>query len=323
MVEMGYLTEADAPGARKNWLLEKPEKQTKKLPTTNYRLPDHFSYSQLAAFDKCPLQYKFAFILKVPTRGKAVFSFGKTMHATLHDFLKLTNEGENKDQADLFGFASKTSKTIKTTSTILSFKTLSDIFERNWIDEWYETKKQKNDYYKLGKKIIKEFYKEFEKKQPKVLKINNALALETPFNLKVGEHTLFGVIDRIDEKDAMPDGRQGGVVIFDYKTGTSKDKLDAQAKEQLLIYQIAAEEIFKIKPKELIYYYLNDPSYAKSFGGQGAKKMSFIGTDKEKEELKKKIIAEIEEIKKSDFSATPGWQCGYCDFRDICDWAER
>ena len=37
-------------------------------------LPEHFSYSQLAAFEKCPLQYKFGFILKVPTRGKAVLS---------------------------------------------------------------------------------------------------------------------------------------------------------------------------------------------------------------------------------------------------------
>ncbi|MFH1401809.1 MAG: UvrD-helicase domain-containing protein [Parcubacteria group bacterium] len=302
MIEMGYKEIENEKIKMKNGLLEKPERRTKKLPATSYQLPDHFSYSQLAAFDKCPLQYKFAFILKVPTRGKAVFSFGKTMHATLHDFLKMTNEGTVKSQNDLFGFSDKTSSTI---STSLTFKTLSDIYERSWIDEWYETKKQKEEYYQLGKKIIKEFYREFEKNQPKILKIDNNLALETPFNLKVGEHTLFGVIDRIDEKE-------GGVVIFDYKTGVSRDKLDAEAKEQLLIYQIAAEEIFKIKPKELIYYYLND-----------GKKASFLGLEKEKKELKEKIIQEIEEIKKSDFKPTPGWQCAHCDFGDICDFAER
>ena len=79
-----------------------------------------------------------------------------------------------------------------------------------------------------------------------------------------------------------------------------------------MIYQIAAEEVFKINPKELIYYYLDDN-----------KKKTFLGTEKEKEKLKEKILAEIEEIKTSDFKPTPGWQCAFCDFKDICDFAER
>ena len=126
-----------------------------------------------------------------------------------------------------------------------------------------------------------------------------------PFNLKIGDSKLFGVIDRMDEKD-------GGVVIFDYKTGTSKDKLDADAKEQLLLYQIAAEEIFGLKPKELTYYYLND-----------GKRATFLGSEEDKQALKEKIIQETEQIKKSNFKPTPGWQCQYCDFKDICDSAER
>ena len=59
-------------------------------------LPEHFSFSQLAAFDKCPLQYKFAFILKVPVKGKAVFSFGKTMHNTFYNFFKIRKRGKRK-----------------------------------------------------------------------------------------------------------------------------------------------------------------------------------------------------------------------------------
>jgi DNA helicase II / ATP-dependent DNA helicase PcrA len=305
MIEMGYHEKIQNPNSKiQNKLLEKSEIQNTKykIQNTGY-LPDHFSYSQLAAFDKCPLQYKFAFILKVPTRGKAVFSFGKTMHATLHDFLKLANEGGDKKQTDLFGFSGKGQKVAKPVG--LTFKTLEDIYEKNWINEWYETKKQKDDYFKLGKEIIKEFYQEFEKNPPKILKIENNLALEMPFNLKIGDSKLFGVIDRMDEKD-------GGVVIFDYKTGTSKEKLDADAKEQLLLYQIACEEIFGLKPNSLTYYYLND-----------GKKATFLGSDEDKAALKEKIIAETEQIKKSNFKPTLGWQCQYCDFKDICDSAER
>ena len=95
---------------------------------------------------------------------------------------------------------------------------------------------------------IKEFYEEFSKNPPKILKIIGALALEMPFNLKIGEYTLYGVIDRIDEE-------KDGVMIIDYKTGTSKDKPD---KEQLLIYKMAATEVLGLKPKSLSYFYFNN-----------------------------------------------------------------
>jgi len=277
-------------------------------------LPSHFSYSQLAAFEKCPLQYKFGFILKVPVRGKAVFSFGKTMHNTLYEFLKNINENKNIKQENLFREPTSASRDARASGE--AFKNLSEIFERNWIDEWYPDKKNKEEYYKKGKQIIKEFYDEFSKNPPEILRIGENLALELPFNLKIGDYTLFGVIDRIDVvkgSPSSPDGSSGRQCsIVDYKTGQSKDKLDFENKEQLLIYQIAAEEVLKIKPKELTYYYLDD-----------GKKASFLGTEKEIIAQKDKIITEIEKIKNSEFEPTPGWQCQYCDFKDICDFAQR
>ncbi|MDO8436100.1 MAG: UvrD-helicase domain-containing protein [bacterium] len=267
-------------------------------------LPAHFSYSQLAAFDKCPLQYKFNFILKIPKKGNPALSFGKTMHNTFYIFLKQANEKNSQEQENLFGVKNGEIKNETLRQSQGKFALLEQIYEKSWIDEWYENKKQKEDYYKLGKKIIKDFYAEFLKNPPKILKINNVLALEMPFNLKIGEYTLYGVVDRIDEENE-------GVAVIDYKTGNPKDQLSSDDKEQLLIYQLAAEEVFKLNPQKLTYHYLNDN-----------KKVSFLGTRKEIEELKEKIIKEIEEMKKSDFAATPGWQCAFCDFRDICDFAD-
>ena len=267
-------------------------------------LPEQFSYSQLAAFEKCPLQYKFNFILKVPVRGKAVFSFGKTMHNALFMFLKSAAENSAKSQDNLFGFSKEKNK-LENKGTFPDLEYFMDIYEKSWIDEWYADKRQKEEYYKLGKRIIKDTYAEFLKNPPKILKVGDEPALEMPFNLKIGECSLRGVVDRIDEIE-------DGVEIIDYKTGKTKEKLAPEDKEQLLIYQIASEEIFKIKPKTLTYYYLDE-----------GKKMSFIGSETDKEDLKEKITQEIAKIKSSDFSATPGWQCGFCDFKDICDFAER
>ncbi|MCX6723982.1 MAG: UvrD-helicase domain-containing protein [Candidatus Staskawiczbacteria bacterium] len=307
LAEMGYAGKLQITNSKlQNELLAekpKPIDRLKNKIQPQY-LPQHFSYSQLAAFEKCPLQYKFAFILKVPTKGKAVFSFGKTMHNTLYEFLKLINAERKTEQETLFGKKGKpASVPLSGTSARSSdFDQLVKIFEKQWIDEWYENKKQKEDYYKLGKKIIKEFYEEFTKNKPKILKLNGQLALELPFNLKIGGHTLFGVIDRIDEE-------KDEVFIIDYKTGASKEKPD---KEQLLIYQIATQEVLGLKPKQLAYYYLEDGKLA-----------SFLGSEKELQDQKEKIIEEIEKIKNSEFEPTPGWQCQYCDFKDICDFAQR
>jgi len=306
MIEMGYKDDLEMKSAKSKisaveMLEVSPStSRTKAKGETSplYRLPDHFSYSQLAAFAKCPLQYKFAIILRVPVRGKANFSFGKTMHDVFYQFLKSVNDERDLSQSNLFGFADQK-------QTKVGFEALNQIYDKSWIDEWYENKTQKEEYYKLGKKIIKDFYEDFAENPPKILKTGEGVALEMPFNLKVGGYTINGRIDRIDET-------KGGVVIIDYKTGTPKEKLEADDKEQLLIYQIAAEEVLKLKPQELTYYYLNE-----------YKKVSFIGSEKEKEALKEKIVEEIEKIEKSDFKATPGWQCSYCDFKDICDFAER
>ena len=286
LAEMKYKADEDKEDkSEKNELLaEKPKPIDRlKAKTQPQYLPEHFSYSQLAAFEKCPLQYKFGFILKVPTRGKAVFSFGKTMHNTLDEFLKLASESKKN----------------------IVFKKLEKLYEKNWIDEWYENKKQKDEYYNNGKRIIKDFYSQFIKNKPEISKINGSPALEMPFNLKIGGYTLYGVIDRIDK---MADG----VMIIDYKTGQSKDKLDFEAKEQLLIYQIAAQEVLHLKPRQLAYYYLDDGKLA-----------SFLGSDRDLENQKAKIIDEIEKIKNSEFAPTPGWQCQYCDFKDICDFAQK
>jgi len=308
LAEMGYNENLnDQTPMTKNALMQekiKPADRLKQKLAPQY-LPPHFSYSQLAAFSKCPLQYKFNFILKVPVKGKSVFSFGKTMHNTLYDFLKLANQADSAQQESLFSSgAKKPPKTASGCPTSVSFKELEELYEKNWIDEWYESKKNKEEYYKKGKEIIKDFYKKFCDNPPNILRVNGNLALELPFNLKIGDHTIYGVIDRIDDS-------KDGLTIVDYKTGMSKDKLDADAKEQLLIYQIAAEEVLHLKPQKLAYFYLDDGKVA-----------SFLGSDMDIQNQKEKILGEIEKIKNSEFDPTPGWQCQYCDFKDICDFAQ-
>ncbi len=256
------------------------KKETRKRKV-NLKLPSYFSFSQLKAFDVCPLQYKFAHVLKVPRSGKAVFSYGKTMHDTLSrfvsDFLK-----EKRD-----------------------FKYLLKIYEEEWVDDWYFDKEQREKYFEKGRKSLKLFYNNFLKRKPSILVKNETPFLEKKFNLKIGDYDLIGKIDRVDKV-------KGGVEIIDYKTGKAKDKLRAKDKKQLLIYQIAAQEAFDLNVKKLTFYFLDK-----------GKRLSFLGSDENIEKERKKIVSEIEEIKKKKFEPDPGWNCKYCDFQDICKYAQK
>lgn len=241
--------------------------------------PEYFSFTQFRAFENCPLQYKFAHILKIPIRGKAVFSYGKSLHNTLFEFVKKAMERK---------------------------RTLSDLFKvykEEWIDEWFDSQEEKEKYYKQGKESLKRFYKEFYKAKPEILLINKQLALEQGFRLKINSSTVIGKIDRIDKTGDK-------VEIIDYKTGKTKGKLKEQEKQQLLIYQIAAEETLGLMPEKLTYYYIDS-----------GERISFIGTEEDKEKQKQEMLAIIDKIKKSELEPTPGWQCRYCDFKDICGYA--
>ena len=290
--EMGFEEKhGDAPGGKR--LDIKGKKELK------FILPSYFSFSQISCFSKCPLQYKYKYVLKIPIEGKAVFSFGRSMHSTLCEFVKRA-QGRKTEQTDLFR-KEKQKKQVQQ----VGFEELNKIFEKEWIDEWYKDKNQQQDYHKLGKKIIKGFYEDFQKNPPEILEIDGKLALEMSFKFKAGNYTILGTIDRIDKTT-------GGASIVDYKTGKAKEKFYPDDKQQLLIYQIALEECFGLKPIELSYYYL-----------EAGKKVSFLGSQKDIEKQKQDILSRIKEIGKSDFSPTPGFNCKFCDFYNICEYAKR
>ena len=263
-------------------------------------LPKNFSYSQIIAFRKCPLQYKFAYILKIPVRGKGTFSFGKSIHLTIEKFSNLFLERQNKYQKNLFG-----GKKVKD-KKIISFEELLKIYKKEWIDDWYEDKTQKERYLKEGKKILKLFYEDFFKNPPRIANLNGKNAVEIGFKLELEGNILSGKIDRIDQLE-------DGVRIIDYKTGENvPKKIDWEKKMQLLIYQIAAEDFFRVKPIELTYHYLKEN-----------KKLSFLGSEEEKEKVISLILKEINKIKEKNFQPTPGWNCKSCDFKEICPYAKN
>lgn len=282
-------------------------KQELQIPTENkiavqnaQRLPKVFSFSQIKSYQTCPYQYKLAHIIKLPTKSNASFSFGTSIHSTFQKFYERMQEMNAKKQATLFDLSE--SSTPSDMVKVPTLDELLEIYHKNFIEDWYKDRYQKEKYYKKGKEILTLFYHSQEGNW------RVPAALESAFKIKVGNYLLRGRIDRIDQ---LPDG---SLEIIDYKTGESKDKLTSEDKEQLLIYQIAAQTLPQYrnlgKVEKLTFFYVNDNI-----------QMSFVGKDKELENLSEKLISTIQSIHAGEFSATPNqFSCSYCDFRDICEY---
>ena len=260
------------------------------------KLPDTFSYSQLNSFQKCPRQYKFAYVLKVPVRGSHSLSFGQSIHLTLQRFFDLVKSRTAVVQQDLFGNESDVQAEINWPT----LDELLEIYEQTWIDDWYDSKEQQLQYKKKGRDALVRFFEEWEK--DKVV----PQFLERSFKLRLDDYTIVGKIDRIDKTE------DNKWEIIDYKTGESKDKLDFKAKEQLLIYQLAAQDLGG-QVEKLTYYYLDD-----------GKRVSFLGTDQELDKLRQTILATIKSIQQGVFEPKPNaFVCQHCDFNRICEFAKR
>lgn len=263
------------------------------------RLPRVFSYTQLKAYETCPWQYRFMFLLRVPVPGKPSYSFGKAMHATLYEFFRRLQERTVSSQQQLFRESSQPdAPSASAASVVMTQKELLDMYEQQWINEWFYSKKQREEYYKKGKEALKRFYELHHEQWP------NVLYLEKEFHLKIGEYTIKGAIDRVDQSN-------DGVTVLDYKTGDFP-KSGSRDMEQLSLYALALREVFQLDPQQLRYYYIESNRS--------------IDASVDEEQLKKVrewALGLIQRILNADVTPTPGFHCQYCDYRDICEYRAK
>ncbi len=280
-----------------------PDEDERASTAVHYALKRRFSFTQLAAFRKCPLQYKFEHVYRIPKLGNHQKNFGQCIHNTLHDILLAHVERGAMLQADLFGALAVA--TAQAGAPQNGFRvTLEEClksYEEHWAahDDWYPTAADRERYYAEGREAVKRLHALWSEQIP------NVAFLELPFDWHVGEHSLKGSVDRID---TLP---EGGHIIFDYKTGRPKtaDDIEKQDKEQLWIYQIAMEDK-GMDIRRLAYVYIQDGTVVDVPILQGEKR----------EEYRQELVERMQAILISDFQPSPSpFVCKNCDFKNICE----
>lgn len=178
----------------------------------------------------------------------------------------------------------------------ISLDKCKELYDKNWIPYGYESKAHLNTRKEKGWELLQNYYE----KNSNPWKI--PAFLEKAFYLKADKYTVSGRIDRIDLLE------DGTYEVIDYKTGKSKKGSNLDKDLQLSIYALACKEVYRIPVSKLSLYFLEDNE-----------KVSTTRTDEQLEKSRNEIIEKASKLTHSDFEATPGFPCGFCEYRLICN----
>jgi len=179
------------------------------------------SYTQIALYQSCPLQYKLQYIDGLKPKDKWYFSFGSTLHLCARYFFKVRVPPPP------------------------SLEELLQFYEGNWISEGYESTEEEAKYKTYGREILAKFWE-----------IHNTdfrmpVAVERIFYIDIEGVKLRGFLDRVDKLES------GGLSIVDYKSNQELFTQDDLEKNlQLTLYQLAAEQTWHLPVERLTLYHL-------------------------------------------------------------------
>lgn len=233
------------------------------------------SYSALNAYQNCPLKYKFQYIDRIKTPKSKEAVFGTLIHSTLNFIHTPGILSPSMEQA-------------------------LDHFSKNWNSDIWENELEERSAFSQGVEIIRRYYNDND-----IARVN-IVALESSFQIKLGDHVVSGIIDRIDRTE-------DGYEIIDYKTARkmpSQEKVDNDI--QLTIYLQAFLNRYPEERKNL-----DKIKVSLYFVKHGAK-LSSTRTEEDLKNIEKTFLEVIEKINESDFSPTITPLCDWCDFQHLC-----
>ena len=181
------------------------------------------SYTQVDSYTRCPQQYQYRFVFRLPTRPRPQMQFGRILHDALKDAL-------GSIQSD----------------RPLTWEMVDAAYAAAWARERFCVPEQAPSLTQLGREYLRRAFDAGDLSRP--------LLLEQPFSLPVDGIRLTGRIDRVDRH---PDGTYE---VIDYKTGSARRPSELQRDLQLGVYALAAREVFRFQPLTLSYYYLESGS---------------------------------------------------------------
>jgi DNA helicase II / ATP-dependent DNA helicase PcrA len=259
------------------------------------------SASDVETYRSCPLRYKFARVLKIPTAQTVHQRFGIVVHQVLERFHAAegarervgASEGGHPHEQEGGGPREGERGTLKE---------LLDLLDTAWRRAGLGDGEMEGELRGKAVTALTRYHERLaaERSRP--------LWFERSFAFRLGPHHVRGRVDRVDRR---PDG---GHELIDYKTGRPRTPEELEEDIQLSLYAIAAKEAWGLEETTESYYYLLDDLKVPVPRGGGG----------DAEWVKGAVLDAGEGIMAQNFEPTPSAKvCGWCDYRIVCPAAER
>jgi DNA helicase-2/ATP-dependent DNA helicase PcrA len=251
------------------------------------------SASAVQTYETCPLQFKLERDWRIPGEVPAAMQYGATMHRVLRAYYdSIRAQRPMTDEAVIEFFR-----------TDLAAAGIEDTYQH----ELYE----KQGVAQLNALLAA------SRRHP----VPAVLHLEEPFEVKIGNVTVIGRIDRIDEaridqarigQASVDQAGQRRVVVTDYKTGKPQSQEDADESLQLSVYAMAARQKWGYRVDHLVFYNVGENSAVIALRG-----------DLQLDEAKRRVEKVATNIAAGKFEAKIGFHCNFCHYRTLCPATEK
>lgn len=241
-------------------------------------LQDKLSASAVDTYERCPLQFKLERDWKMARKPVAAMQYGAAMHRVLRTYYDSIRAGRPKTDEEL----------------IAQFR--EDLLEAKIHDSY-----QHELYEEQGVAQLKDFLSAARKKP-----IPEVLRTEEWFEVKIGDTSVVGRIDRIDRLG------DGSVAIVDYKTGKARDQEDADESLQLSIYAVAAREKWGYEVGALVFYNLENNLPVVT-----------VRSAPQLIDARDRVADAANAIAVGKFNPKPGFHCSFCAYQSICPAQEK
>ncbi|CAB4871579.1 unannotated protein [freshwater metagenome] len=177
------------------------------------------SASDIDSYRSCPLKYKFARVLRIPSEPTLNQRFGIVIHQVLERY----HQSGGRSVDELLG-----------------------LLDAGWRRGGFGLSDQEVQLRGKAETALRRYEERCrgEDAEP--------VWFERSFQFKMGPHTLRGRVDRVDR---LPGG---GYELIDYKTGRPKNAAQLREDVQLTLYALAAREAWEVTAERQSYHYVLD-----------------------------------------------------------------
>jgi DNA helicase-2/ATP-dependent DNA helicase PcrA len=247
------------------------------------------SASDIQTYRACPLRYKFARVLRIPTEQTVHQRFGIVVHQVLERYH--ADGGQTLAQ-------------------------MLELLDARWRRAGFGESERDRELFEKAQVALTRYHARL------LVQDSQPVWFERQFDFRLGPHHVRGRVDRVDRIGAAAGAVAGGggdadragveYELIDYKTSRPKTAEQLRDDIQLSLYALAAREDWKLECSQQAYYYVLDDL-----------KVPVSRDDRDAESVKDVVLHVGDGILAQEFEATPSLSaCSICDYRIVCPVAE-